>query len=97
MDRCRESQGWTIIYSCMQYIVLRLCLNVTGKIEEMITQGKRARADSLDIQVLIRNIVARTSCILYVLRGVFMFAGAIWPFSGVPFFLYVFFAFGKKN
>ena len=40
----------------MQYIVLRICLNVTGKTNEMITQGKRARADSLDIQVLIRNM-----------------------------------------
>ena len=59
MDRCcRERQGWTI-YSCMQHniVLRRICLNVTGKIKEMITQGKqRVRADSLPIQVLIRNM-----------------------------------------
>ena len=74
----------------MQYnIVLRICLNVTEKIKEMITQGKqRARADSLAIQVC-------SKCIICPAEG-FDVCRCHLAFLWRSVFLYVFFAIEKE-
>ena len=43
IDRCRESQGWTMACSSV------VCPNVTGTTKERIAQSKRACAGSLAI------------------------------------------------
>ena len=75
MDRCIESQGWTMAAA--------ICPNVPGRAKGRIAQTKRPCAGSLDMSISHkwRELVS---------SGHFVFAATRLPFSGLTFVLFCF-------